>query len=471
MPTKRGFVQRIEIGRAGLASIWLIHDNGTQGVYVIDDLDADPERFNERLSKLAILRDAMDRAEPVEIEHIAGESGQVIDRAARISRDALAPVVKIQQVTGLILDLQVHSENGITATGEKHDTAQITLLTTSLGTATCVLDLQAPERLVAAAQLSMLHDAQKTGSPVRLLVDVRDGETPRVVAVAVDSDVDVFGGERAHDISGFVESVSLIRLVPGGGTLGNFANVRFTTAPNFTGPGNVVGLGTYTPQTLIFLVSKNSPTYDLFVAGLRDNLRMRVSAVLIRDRDKDREEDEGEEQPAEAPRDIPGATVRMAVLRSLSMHAEAAATPLPFDPKSLGVAFAAELLAPLASASRPVWIDISRETLDHGPDGYKCTPGVPSHDLSPLSLRDLRLPYSAVWQGLACFNEGVYRFQFRLDTEFIVKVDGKELCLYDGEEKGVKMAHACLGGDHVVTVELDSWTCDHEFIMDVFRLR
>ena len=33
-------------------------------------IDGDPERFNERLSKLAVLRDAMNRAEPVEIEQV-----------------------------------------------------------------------------------------------------------------------------------------------------------------------------------------------------------------------------------------------------------------------------------------------------------------------------------------------------------------------------------------------------------------
>ena len=92
MAITRGFVQAIEIGRAGLARIFLIQADGTAGIYVISDLDGDPERFNERLSKLGILRDAMSRAEPVEIEHSKGEGGETIDRAVRISRDSLAPI-------------------------------------------------------------------------------------------------------------------------------------------------------------------------------------------------------------------------------------------------------------------------------------------------------------------------------------------------------------------------------------------
>ena len=74
MPTIRGFVERLEIGRAGLVTASLSHDDGTQADYLISDLDADPERFNERLSKLGILRDAMTRAEPVEIEFDQGDN-------------------------------------------------------------------------------------------------------------------------------------------------------------------------------------------------------------------------------------------------------------------------------------------------------------------------------------------------------------------------------------------------------------
>ena len=69
MPIIRGFVERLEIGRAGLVVASLRHDDGSTNDYQIADLDADPERFNERLSKLGILRDAMTPAEPVEVEY------------------------------------------------------------------------------------------------------------------------------------------------------------------------------------------------------------------------------------------------------------------------------------------------------------------------------------------------------------------------------------------------------------------
>ena len=99
MATARGFVDRIEVRRAGLVPC----DRRRRRVastYVISDLDADPERFNERLSKVAVLRDAMNRAEPVEIEHTEGDAGEEIDRAARISRTSSTPRVRSSRSLG-----------------------------------------------------------------------------------------------------------------------------------------------------------------------------------------------------------------------------------------------------------------------------------------------------------------------------------------------------------------------------------
>ena len=489
MANKQGFVFKIEIGRAGLVSVDIIHADGSRGTYVIEDLDADPERFNERLSKLAILRDAMNRAEPVHIEHVSGEAGEVIERVARISRDELDPVEKVVPITGLVVDLSVHAENGISAGEEKHDIAKVVLLTTDLSSANLTLNLQAPERGVAGQQLEMLREAHLSGRLVRLLVDAGSdgashdglssfGGTGRIIAVAVDGSLDAFGQDRARDVNGFVESISLINLGMGG-TAHRFANVGFTTAPPFTGAGGTVGLTPFTPITLQLLVPKNTPTYDLFEAGLRDNLRMRARVIMLKDkRDKEKDEDE-ERTEEELKRRIESGEVagtpqaeemaEILVKERLALAGMTAARTTPLD--NIGLAFTAELLAHLASASRPVWIDVSRDSLDIGPEAAHCAPGVPTSDLTVKTLRDLRIPYTAVWNGVGCFNPGVYRFQFKLPTPFRVFVDGEELCLHDSDEEGVKMAHACMNGEHEVRVEIENWICDYEFIMDVYQLR
>jgi hypothetical protein len=490
MANKQGFVFKIEIGRAGLVSVEIIHADGSRGNYVIEDLDADPERFNERLSKLAILRDAMNRAEPVHIEHVSGEAGEVIERVARISRDDLEPVVRVVPFTGLVVELSVHAENGISAGEERHDIAKVTLLTTDLSSVGLTLDLQAPERAVASQQLEMLREAQLSGRLVRLLVDAGSdtpshdattravGESNRIIAVAVDGSLDAFGEDRAREISGFVESISLINLGMGGGAQ-LFATVGFTTAPPFTGGGGTVGLTPFTPVTLQLLVPKNTPTYDLFEAGLRDNLRMRARVIMLREkRDKGKDEEEKREEEKLKERIDSGEVIgtpqpegmeRIIVKERLALAGMTVAHTTPLD--NIGLAFTAELLAHLASASRPVWIDVTRETLDFGPEAPHCTPGVPTSDLTLKTLRDLRIPYPAVWNGVGCFNPGVYRFQFNLPTPFKVFVDGEELCLHDAEEEGVKMAHDCLHGEHTVRVEIEDWICDNEFIMDVYQLR
>lgn len=473
--TVRGFVLSIEIGRAGLVTVRLVHDDGSIHNYVIADLDADPERFNERLSKLGILRDAMTRAEPVEVEYSEGEAGRTIERVTRITRDDLTPAGTLQMVTGLVMDVMLHVENRTGADGERPDQARITLLTGDLSPVQLTLNMQTPERLVADHQLAMIREAQQAGDLVRLLVEGAGGGEPspaaairagRILAVAVDYNADAFGDDRAQEVSGFVESLSLINLLPGSAT-GNFAHVRLTTAPNFTGPGGSVGLSPFTPAVWNLLVPRHSLTYDLFEAGLRDNVRMRVSLVPL-----EREQDDDDDVPDEpaAAREVEGAAGAAAVHGMVSRLARARTSA---DlPENLAIALAAELLAHLASASRPVWITISRATLDHGPEAYACVSGTPTSDLQPRTLRDLRLPYPAVWEGLGCFNPGIYRFQFELATDFELFIDGEEQCLHDAEgAEHVKIAHACLGGEHEIRVEMEEWTCDYDFVMDVYQLR
>jgi len=501
MPNVRGFIEQIEIGRAGLARIFLIHADGSKGTYVIEDLDADPERFNERLSKLGIARDAMNRAEPVEIEYVEAAAGLTVDRIVRITRDALGPGGQTDAASGLIVALLVSSTNAVATGGERHDVARVEIIAGDLQVLSLRLDLQAPERLVVQSQLEMMLDAHARGASLTFLFikDTRD-----IIGLSLGDDGRNQAEKLAQNIDGFVESLSLIRL-PGSVAVGNFAHVRFTTAPAFTGAGNTVGLSPFNPETINLLVPKNSLAYELFEAGLRDNLRMRVNAAKVGDKTGGQDAEPARPQTADTP--PPPAAAGGSSLHATLVMSEAATTDAASEPgqprpntadhrpvsESSGaheativmsasappaaktaefyLVFGAELLAHLASASRPVWITIERQSLDHGPDGPVCTKGVPSSDLTPQTLRDLRIPYPAVWRGLGCFNPGVYRFQFKLASDFKLLVDCKELCLYDSDVAGVKLAYACLEGDHVVAVEIEEWTCESEFIMDVYQIR
>ena len=257
-----------------------------------------------------------------------------------------------------------------------------------------------------------------------------------------------------------METLSLIQFTTSGFGGATFAQASFTTAPPFAGPGNTISKSPYTPTTISLLVPKNSLTYALFEAGLRDNLRMRIRGLEL-----SRPFREG--QPPEVkPNNLdprPVIAVRASGAAETPVSGAAANdTPL--------LVIAADLLAPLASASRPVWINIDRASLDAGPD-CGCAEGVPSSDLSAKTLRDLRIPYKAVWKGLGCFNRGVYRIQIEAATEVTLQLDCEKLCLHDSDNPKVQFAYACLCGDHELEITLADWICDKDFNLDVYRIR
>jgi len=451
MSVNQGFVQKIEVNRGGQVTATLILTDGTIAAYTIQDLDGDPERFNERLSKLALLRDAQNRAEPVEIEHDTVNGSEEIERIVRITRDDITLTTALTEVAALVISVQVTAQTLIAAGLDSADTATVTLLSSTLSTLSCTLNLQTPERLVAQTQLNILLNAQANGDTVQLLLQTADNT---IKAVAVGSADASFSQQDTTIVAGFVETLGLIGSSAAAGFSGDFATATFTTAPDFSGPGNTVAANPFTPQLLTLLVAKASPAYLLFEAGLRDNLRMRVRYATAQTREEGNNPNptKGAGNPtggAPAAKDTAG---------------NPNATPAL-------IALAAELDAPLSSASRPVWIVISRESLDAGPDGGCTIDGVPSSDLSVKTLRDLHIPYTALWKGLGCFNHGVYRFQINQPSGVKLVVCCEKRCLYPSDDKTTCLGYACIHGDCEVVVELEDWTCDKDFQMDVYRIR
>jgi hypothetical protein len=465
MPQTRGFVISIEVGRASRVTATVIKDDASTADFVIRDLDADPERFNERLSKVGLLRDALTRAEPVEIEHHEEEGAEVIDTVRRITRDAVGPPgSELATIAGIVLGVDVAAQNRAQADGEAPDVAYAAILDDNLQIRVVAVALQAPERAAAIAQLELLEQAYATGDRVVCLVDSADDLGDRVLQVSIGSSG---GGGREGEVDetdGFVEAISLLPLSGLGpvSLIARLAVVQLTTAPPFVAAGNVVATTEFTPGPLTVLVPEGSPSYELLQAGLRDTLRVRIGYRKMSGKG-------GEEAPP--------------VVRAMAMH-EAVSSQIPeygrYQESSakgggkvdVALVTGVELLAPLASASRPVWTCIERSSLDHGPEaGLGCAPASPSNDLQAATLRDLRLPYPALWQAWGCANHGVYRFQIKVTSEFTLTVDGRELCLVDSDEGDAKLAHACLEGDIEVEIRFAAWTCDQNFDIDVYRLR
>jgi hypothetical protein len=473
MPIIRGFVERLEIGRAGLVTAALRHDDGSTADYLIQDLDADPERFNERLSKLGVLRDAMTRAEPVELEYEGGTTAgpRNIERVARITRDNLEATTNTQRVPVMVVGVALTAENRSGARQEASDVAAVATIDAAGAVVVYALDLQRPERAVVVLMLVMLRLAQADGTPVTLTVDSKQ---QRIVGVQAGDPTASSAPGNGDTLDGFVESMMV---APTLAPMGNLALVEFTTAPPFSGAGNVVELIPFKPALERFLVVQGSLEYELFLAGLRDKLRVRVLTgpeVDVRAGGGNIAHGELGTIAVNATRFASGPRAAAAAPGSAPAagNAPAAAAQTPADKnKPMTLVRAAQLLTALASASRPVWIQISRASLDQGPAGERCTTGLPSSDLSPLGLRDLHIPYTAQWMGHGCFNPGVYRLQFALGIEFDVCVDGKPLCVHASADGKVQFAHACLCGEHELCVVLKGWTCKMTFEMDVYRIR
>ncbi len=466
--TTRGFVERIEVGRGGLVRATLVNDSG-RSVFTVSDIDGDPERFNERLTKVSILRDAMDRAEPVEIESPGGKDGNEIERVARITRDRLLDDGVLSIINGLVLKIVVESRNAIEGQGEAHDNALVSLIGLDGATHDAQLDLQTPERLVAVEQLRMLRDAYDSGTDVQLLVAEPDKEQkfgfPQVVTVWVGAGTGDRKGEDAGVIvCGFVESLGTMLPAAVASAAGSLAVARLTTGPELSGVGGTVDPAPFSPETLGFFVARGSVVYALLEAAVRENVRVRVRYLGLDARSNDGnvsiKHDTGP-----AVTGIRGSAEIFGSVEILDVQGEGVV-----DVK--GLLLSAELQAPLASASRPVWIHIDREMLDRGPDA-DCVPGLPSTSLHTKTLRDLRIPYPAKWIGFGCFNHGVYRFQLLAPVGSELFVDGEAVCLFPAGEEGSTdvVGYACLEGDHCVTVQIPEYVCNTDFDLDVFRVR
>jgi hypothetical protein len=463
MPTIRGFIEALEIGRAGQATAFLLREDGSRAPYSINDLDADPERFNERLSQLGLLRDAMDRAEPVEIE-VEGnsDSGGVIVRVRRLTRDALDRPRETSRASGQVVGLAI----GIEARPdmpEPSDWAVVALLVGS-DVKKFRIQMQTPERSTSTAMIEVARAAQAAGGTITVEFDV---EKHIVTSIEAGGASGKDSGESADEFDCFVEEIAH-------GLGIDMMQIAVTTAPPFTaGDGNTVELAAFTPLPRSLLVMRGSAEYALFEAGLRDKLRMRVASLIPERRELGDDAGEGIRPNVATDSIRPRAAVASASANEGFEPSEVvdmqrgASQRMKAKPELVR---GARLLAELCSAARPVWIQVNRHALDIGPES-ECVDGLPTSDLTPRSMREVNLPYRAEWCGIACCNHGVYRFQFDLAVAFSVFIDGEELCVHADEKGETRFAHACLDGEHKICIVLEDWTCRQKFGMDVYRIR
>lgn len=461
MPVIRGFVEALEVGRAGLVTVIVMIEDGTTRNFTLADLDADPERFNERLSKLGLLRDALDRAEPIEIEFGDGDNDNTsIHRVRRLTRDALARPKSLSQTQGSIIGLALNLDNRTAPRAEIGDLASVILFVLGGGIERFYIPMQTPERDAAVVMVDLIRHAQMQGRGVTIVYDT---QTRHIATLDITSNSRGGDDRTPQTVSGYVESLEPT-------AFGDLVVAELTTAPAFDTDSNTVPMTPFDPQSYLIVLTHGSVDYALAEAALRDKLRLEVTGDLF----DERQPDDNDSTPDDVGRGDVGVAAPAEPAAMIETMARARfSTRQPVSElatTTVLLVWQVKLDAPLSSAARPVWIEIDRRALDVSPDA-SCVEGLPSNDLRPLTLREVNLPYKAQWDGLACFNHGVYRFEMQIDTPFELKIDGEAVCVHQDQESGVWFAHACLDGDHTVCLTFEEWRCGSEFDMDVYRIR
>jgi hypothetical protein len=508
--TISGFVIRTFAGRAGLFTATIQKLDGSAPVEVqVSDLDGEPERFNERLTKVRLFRDAMTQAEPVVVDYEDVENGgREVESVRNLARDHLWIGSAAQDLVGVVGNVSVEEQSGASGHAEHSDIARIALIDPVSGEQTQVqLALQRAERSVTSAMLELLRTCHETGDPVAVRV-VEGGGTEavpsRFVLSVTRADLAV---RQPVSVDCFVErvGVEIIHARP-------FARVRVTTVPRFVGSGGTVDPSFYRPQELMCYVAKGSHMLELLEQSLNAGQRVRLSLA----RPTGQGDDDGQNPGGHG--DETGGMVP----KAMSMAELPDITVLPdygdAGGRVAGLVLGVELLAPLASAVRPVWVRVRREALDQPPPG-ECLDGTPTSDLAPVNVASLQVPHRAAWEGVGCFNRGVYRVQIVAPVAPRIFLDGKELpCVtavpFTGKGAGsesegqgaepskdevmaisrdikqpgdtkpwrprpgrqeqdlrVYLAHICVEDCHTLRIEFDEWRCGYVFDLDVMKLR
>lgn len=455
MATFKGFVQTIQVRDDGWVEFVILapHAGNTERTFFIRDLDGNIEHAHRRLAQLSLLRDALSRVLPVEVEYRSDEAlGNVAVDLSIHPRPSIEGLIAARRVEGTVIGVAIAHlgpTSGVSPYRDRPDLAAITLLTNSGSIEQALLDLQRPDPLTAHAMLGLLQQAHRTRRPVAIMVSSgfvgRDNVDDTSIAnirgteyraqatyiyiqacewlVVPKSDLnEVYAfierlGQR-YESYGAEEALAL-----------SMVNVTYTTAPGQTPEGDVSDNSTFQPQTMKAWVHGDSPLLARLEAALRDRLQVRLGLV----------------------KDIVHEVV---------------------------------LIGHLGSAARPIWIEIDRKLLPA--DGEVMCDNEPT--IRTPTTTDLdQVPVSVSWNGLGYFNEGVWRFTIHSQTNLRFFIDGRTPCqtksadndpdflattmLSSPKDRLVAKYHAYLNGLHQIQLILSGRTCRQPFQLLAYRIR
>jgi hypothetical protein len=440
----RGLVQTLQIRDDGWVEVILkaVHANNATQTFFIKDLDGDISMAHKRLAQLSLLRDAITRILPVEIDYEADEAqGNLISEVILHPRPSMAGHTLGNSIQGTVIGIsiaEVSPTSGLTPYTDTPDIAGITLLKEDGSLILLQLDLQREEALTMHAMLTLLQIAHKTRRPVIVLTadgEIRTNDALGHAASALNASTGKRGAyiiacewvttsEQTLDYChAFIERLG--QRYESYDSSNSFeishVSVIYTTSPAQTPEGDVSENGGFIPTKNTAWVHDDSPLLPLLKTALKKGFQVILGLL----------ENEVHE-----------------------VH----------------------LISHLGSAATPVWICVNQSFVqDHREDNCNNTPTTKLLDAEKIQDMSVCL----CWKGQGYFNEGIWRFQIASSGTYDIKIDGKmaccsksmEDCYCEKENSEASTSHAYLKGLHEVELTLYHQQLSAPFTLLAYRIR
>ena len=447
MATYRGLVNTLQIRDDGWVEVIIqaVHLGNTTEIFYIKDLDGDITMAHKRLGQLSLLRDAITRILPVEIDYtVDSAQGNLINEVMVHPRPTIDGREVHDTVNGVVIGVAIQELDPLPSSYPYKDAtyrAGITLLQDDGSVLYLLLDLQREESLTMHAMLALLQSAHRTRRPVTLLVSNAVHKKNELAANSVYL-YDNKAMPSVNQTSGYIEACQWVTVqeesldyhyafierlgqryesfdISDAPAISHF-KVSYTTAPGQTPEGDISDNGSFQPLTQTSWIPSESPLFHLLKTALKKRLQVRLG--LLDDQIHD-----------------------------------------------------VELISHIGSAARPIWICINQSVVNQNTEGY-CE-NVPTIQ-TPNNTMLNQIKMDLCWQAQGYFNEGIWRFQINSEASYTLKVDGKLPCCgqvieqcYCEQVQLNELKHFYLKGLHHVELTLHDQHAAQPFSFVVYRIR
>lgn len=405
MTTFKGIVNTVLIRDDGWVEVigQAVHAGNTTITLFIKDLDGDITMAHKRLGQLSLLRDAVTRVLPVEIDYEADPAqGNLITEVMVHPRPSIDGRTLGSQIQGIVIGIsiaEIEITSGASPYLDPPDLAGITLLKEDGNVVNLLLDLQREEKLTMHAMLKLLQTAHKTRRPVIVTTSImsqkgNDGFIKSTFYnsssinnqyvyiencqwVTVPEELLTYSYAFIERLSERYESYT-VNNVPALYQV----NVTYTTAPAQTPEGDISDNGSFHPVTQSGWIHDDSPLLKFLKLALKKRLQVKLGML--------------DNQIHEV-----------------------------------------EVISHLGSAARPIWICVKNSILQNKlGDTCSNTPTIQSPSNNPAMQN---AAFSMMLKGQAYFNEGIWRFQVNTSIPYQLIIDCRAPCCSSSDHQ----CHCC----------------------------